>query len=167
MDGLWQRLCSLGCSWYAKSSCIIGITTSHLDKRLPQQPYCPTRDPCSAWWKVAACFPLHFPCLLGVSLAPVSLSGSPELLSVFISTLELSHFHFNSKSHLEDFWYISGVLQYVSNSSCESPDWFLDRDTHRPNLYLRLGMLCCKSPFSSFLHVLSVLYMLKTFSAVP
>jgi hypothetical protein len=70
-----------------------------------------TLYPCLFWWEVAACFALHFLCVIRGSLVPpllcpVFLSSSPELLSVFLSTLELSYFDFDSKPNLKDFWYI-------------------------------------------------------------
>jgi len=59
-------------------------------------------------------FPLLYP--MFYVLCPMSLSGSSEPLSVFINTLELSHFHFDSNYILR----ISDISEVYFNISSKS-----------------------------------------------
>ena len=108
------------------------------------------------------CFPL---------VCPVSLSGSSEPLSVFISTLELSHFHVDS-NYILRISDISEVYFDMSSKSLTIPakrlTGFLIETPTGPTCISDWECCAVKAPFFSFLYVLlSYLYILKSFSAVP
>ena len=117
---------------------------------------------------MAACFALHFPCLrcqsgasLSCVLCPLSLSGNSEPLSVFISTLELSHFHFDS-NHILRISDMSEVYFHMSSKSLTIPakrlTGFLIETPTGPTCISDWECCAVKAPFSSFLHVLLVLF---------